>query len=69
MNMLREKREQAGLTLEELAQSTGYSIGFLSHLENGSRNPSMDTMRVLASALDSKVSEIFFPEESEAKKK
>lgn len=66
MNKLKDYRTAAGLTLEELAEKTGYSVGFLSHIENGTRNASITTMKVIASALNSTVTEIFFPEESEA---
>ena len=49
------------MTLKDLADRVGISVGYLSHLETGSRdNPSKDVMERIAWALDSSIPEIFF---------
>ena len=45
-NKIRKYRKERKLTLKELAQRSGISAGYLSHLENGSRdNPSVEVMK------------------------
>ncbi|MFR5683774.1 MAG: helix-turn-helix domain-containing protein [Clostridia bacterium] len=54
-------RKQKALTLQELSMLTGISVGYLCHLENGTRkNPSIQMMEKISSALDIPISEIFF---------
>ena len=60
-NKLKMLRKEKGFTLEELSELTGISVGYLCHLENGSRNnPSIQVMEKLAQALNKSVFEIFF---------
>ena len=47
---LRRVREQRGITLTELAQTTGISKSTLSRLENGQRRPSLELLLPLAKA-------------------
>ena len=50
-----------GLTLEDISNITGLSVGYLSHLELGTRkNPSTEVMDKIAFALKKSISEIFF---------
>lgn len=57
MKDCRIKRE---LNLTQLAKKTGLSLGYLCHLERGSRkNPSYNTMKKISDALDYNVSEVF----------
>ena len=48
---LRRVRQERGLTLEELAQRSGVSIGMLSQLERGVGNPSLRTLVKIAKGL------------------
>lgn len=58
---IKKFRERKNMTLKELAQEVGISVGYLSHLERGSRsNPSKEVMEKIATALDSSIPEIFF---------
>lgn len=50
------------LTLENISKETGLSVGYLSHLENESREPSKETMEKIAATLGKTVQEIFFTE-------
>jgi transcriptional regulator with XRE-family HTH domain len=50
------------LTLESISKETGLSVGYLSHLENESREPSKETMEKIAAALGKTVQEVFFTE-------
>ena len=43
-------RRQQGLTVADLAQVTGLSIGMLSKIENGITSPSLTTLQVLSHA-------------------
>lgn len=49
--ILRKKRRERHLTQEELAQKSGVGASTLSHLENGTSEPTIKTLVVLASAL------------------
>lgn len=44
-------RNARGLTLEQVAEMTGLSKGFLSQLETGARQPSTETLGLLSQAL------------------
>ncbi len=48
---VRAFRKQQGITVAELAETTGLSIGMLSKIENGNTSPSLTTLRTLANAL------------------
>lgn len=58
-NKLRSLRKECNLTLKELSAKSGISVSFISDIENGRRNPSIDTLTVLAKALNVSVN-IFF---------
>lgn len=60
-NKLRDIRKEKGLTMNELADLSGVSIGYICHLERGSRtNPSIETMEKIATALNKSIWEVFF---------
>lgn len=60
---LKALRIQKGMTLEELAEKSNVSAGYLCHLEKGSRkNPSIEVMEKIAKALNTNIFEIFFNE-------
>lgn len=62
-NRMREIRKEKGITLTEIANKTGISIGYLSHLEKGTRkNPSIEMMDKISKYLDKSVSDVFFTE-------
>jgi XRE family transcriptional regulator, regulator of sulfur utilization len=47
---LRELRQQQGLTLLQLSQQTSLSVSYLSDLERGRTNPSIDTLERIANS-------------------
>src|SRR5258705_12203306 len=51
----RELRFRRGLTVQQLAELSGLSKGFISQVENGRTSPSLATLRDLARALDTSV--------------
>ena len=54
-------RKSQKLTLKELASLTNLSVGYICHLEKGTRiNPSMNTMTRICLALNKSLSEVFF---------
>lgn len=60
-NRMREIRKETGMTLEKLSMKTGISIGYLSHLERGTReNPTICIMDKIAYALGKSMAEVFF---------
>jgi transcriptional regulator with XRE-family HTH domain len=58
---IKELRSQRGLTLEEVAERSGCTPGFLSQLERNKAAPSITTLYSIAEALGVKVSD-FFPD-------
>jgi DNA-binding XRE family transcriptional regulator len=60
---IRERRESAGLTQEELAARSGLPQSHISRLENSKHSPSRSTLEKIASALKISVAE-FDPHES-----
>lgn len=48
---VRSYRRQQEITVAELSQATGLSIGMLSKIENGNTSPSLTTLQTLAHAL------------------
>ena len=48
---LRRERMRQGLTLEDLAERSGITWSYISHLERGMRNVGIDNMAALAAAV------------------
>lgn len=65
---VREFRHQRGMTVADLAQVTGLSVGMLSKIENGLTSPSLTTLQVLSAALSVPLTSFFrrFEESREA---
>lgn len=62
-NRMQQIRKEKGVTLTYLAEKTGISIGYLCHLEKGTRkNPSFEKMDKIAKVLEKSVSDVFFTE-------
>lgn len=60
LNQIKKFRKSKGMTLEYLAKITNLSIGYLCHLENGTRkNPSIGVMDKISSALGMSIAEVF----------
>lgn len=59
---LQALRREQGLTLEQLAGDSGFSIGYLSQIENGSAVPSLTALQLIAAELGVEVAD-FFPDE------
>ena len=60
-NKIKKYRKERGLTLKEVADRSGISVGYLCHLEKGSRdNPSTEVMENIAIVLNKSIPEIFF---------
>ena len=49
---MRAWREHKGMKLNELARKAGVSPSYLSQIENGKRNPSVESIKAIAAALD-----------------
>lgn len=61
INKMKQIRNELGITLAEISIKTGISIGYLSHLEKGTRkNPSIVVMDKIARALEMSVTDVFF---------
>ncbi len=55
---LRARRTGLGMTLAEVAEKAGLSIPYVSNLERGRGNPTIDALRAIAVALDVSVSDL-----------
>lgn len=65
-NKVKQYRELAGLTQEELSEKSDVSRNTISSLETGSNtNVTYDTMIKIAGALNEKVATIFFEDEAQ----
>jgi len=62
---LRKERARAGLSLTELAKRAGVAKSTLSQLENGTGNPSLETLWALGTALGVPLSHLLDPPRSE----
>ncbi|NOL50605.1 cupin domain-containing protein [Pelistega suis] len=60
---IRHLRKKAGLTLQEVATATGMSVGLLSQIERNFTDPSMRSLRLLATALDIPIARFFDEQE------
>lgn len=56
---IRARRKERGLTIEQLAEASGLSVGMLSQLERGLTTPSVRSLRVLGAALGVSISWFF----------
>ncbi len=55
---IRERRTARGLTQEELAHRAGLDYSYLNQIENGRRNPSLDAIDRIATALGVSVQDL-----------
>lgn len=58
-NRIKEEREAAGLTQEQLSDMAGISRPFLSTVENGSAMPTITKAAAIAKALGKTVDDLF----------
>ncbi|WP_135504981.1 helix-turn-helix domain-containing protein [Roseovarius aestuariivivens] len=65
---VREVRRARGMTVADLAEATGLSVGMLSKIENGVTSSSLTTLQVLSAALSVPITSFFrrFEERREA---
>ena len=61
MRAMLEGRERADLTQQELAKVTGITQADISRLENGTANPSLRTLKRLASGMGMRLKVEFVP--------
>jgi len=56
-----DARKNSGLTQKQLSERTGIAQGDISRLENGNANPSLNTLKRLAGAMDMTLKIEFLP--------
>ncbi|MBO6560781.1 MAG: helix-turn-helix transcriptional regulator [Nisaea sp.] len=56
---VREFRKALGITVADLASTTGLSVGMLSKIENGAISPSLTTLQSVARALGVPITDLF----------
>ena len=62
-NNVKKFRKEKNMRLIDVAKKSGISVGYLSHLENGSRaNPSREVMEKISMSLNKSITEVFFQE-------
>ena len=67
MNRIKEIREAKGWTQADLAAASGVNQGYLSKMENGTANATMDKIRLVSSALGVDDFELFAPSDVKAR--
>lgn len=60
---IKNLRKEKNMTLRELSHKTGISVSFLSDIENGRSNPSLERLKDIAGVLDVTVSFLMGEEE------
>jgi transcriptional regulator with XRE-family HTH domain len=60
---IRDLRLRRGLTVQQLAEATGLSKGFVSQVENGRTSPSLSTLQDLARSLETSVAYLVVEED------
>ncbi|VTU14366.1 helix-turn-helix domain-containing protein [Variovorax sp. RA8] len=58
-NRIRELRLATGLNQEEFAERCGFARTYMSRVETGGANPSLDAIQTLATALKMPLRELF----------
>ena len=56
-----DTRKKSGYTQRQLSEKTGIAQGDISKIEKGEANPSLKTLKRLASGMDTKLSFVFEP--------
>ena len=51
-NRIREARKKKGMTLKQVADATGYTIGHISQIERNLKSPSLSALRKIAACLE-----------------
>ncbi len=67
MNRIKEIREAKGWTQADLAAAAGLNQGYLSKMENGTANATMDKIKAVSSALGVDDYELFAPSDLKAR--
>lgn len=62
---IRARRTALGLTLAQVAKSSGLSLPYVSNLERGRGNPTLEALRSVARALGQSTADLLGEEESE----
>ena len=62
---IKKLRKERNLTQEELAEKTGVTVKYISHLERALSFPSADTLDKITVALDVPAYKLFYTEDSE----
>ena len=60
-NQIRDLRVSKKITQQELAERTNLSVPYISQIENGHRNISLETFIKIVDALDIPLSDFFLP--------
>lgn len=62
---LREIRKEKGKTLKDIAEATGYTIGYLSQIERDLKEPTLEALRKIAFALELNITDLLVNPERE----
>ena len=63
---LRDRRQQLGLTLKQVAEGAGLSVGFISQIERGLNAPSLSSLAAISGVLRTQVTEFLAPPHPDA---
>ena len=56
---IRELRKATGISQEEFADRCGFARSYMSRIERGGANPSLDAIEVLSKALQVEIKDLF----------
>lgn len=56
---IKELRQNAGFSQEAFADRCGFARSYMSRIERGGANPSLDAIEILAGALEIEVGQLF----------
>ena len=60
MNKIEQIRKEIGISKSDLSLRSGLSVGYICHLEKGTRsNPSYTAMKKIAGALNRNIADVF----------
>jgi putative transcriptional regulator len=67
MNSIKEIRKQRKISRKKLAEMVGLSPSYIQFIENEQRNPTIKTIKKIATALETSIDELFPLKEPDSK--
>jgi|GEM_PF-937895 Predicted transcriptional regulators len=62
--IMKERREEIGMSQQELAEKLGFSMNYIGYLENGARRPALDAFFKISQILEISPDHLLYGEQS-----